>query len=219
MIALEEFLARLKGVRGSGSRWMAICPAHDDGTPSLSIAKGHTQPIVIKCQAGCTTDQVLRAMRLTRSDICLNESSERTPPNDLLVEEGDTPLERVQQRNTPQAPASRGLDLATYAAAKALPEAFLRDLGLTYSRDNKRLVVNIPHRNEDREETANLTRASLAGDDRFRWARGATRMLYGLERLQRARDAGYIVLVEGASDAQALWYHDEPALGLPGARR
>jgi hypothetical protein len=30
-------------------------------------------------------------------------------------------------------------------------------------------------------------------------------------------DKGYTVLVEGESDAQTLWYHGIPALGVPGA--
>ena len=32
-----------------------------------------------------------------------------------------------------------------------------------------------------------------------------------------ARDAGFLVLVEGESDCWTLWYHKFPALGLPGA--
>jgi hypothetical protein len=40
---------------------------------------------------------------------------------------------------------------------------------------------------------------------------------YGLERLEAARKAGYLILVEGESDCWTLWYHQFPALGLPGA--
>lgn len=36
---------------------MARCPAHDDKKPSLSIACG-TQGIVVKCHAGCSTEQI-----------------------------------------------------------------------------------------------------------------------------------------------------------------
>jgi len=40
--------------------------------------------------------------------------------------------------------------------------------------------------------------------------------LYGLDRAQDARRARYVVIVEGESDAQTLWFHHVPAVGLPG---
>jgi len=40
---------------------------------------------------------------------------------------------------------------------------------------------------------------------------------YGLDRLQDAREKGYLILVEGESDCWALWLHGFPALGIPGA--
>ena len=49
------------------------------------------------------------------------------------------------------------------------------------------------------------------------WRKGDKPLLYGLSRLQEARDAGHVVLVEGESDAQTLWLHRFPALGVPGA--
>jgi hypothetical protein len=41
-------------------------------------------------------------------------------------------------------------------------------------------------------------------------------MFYGMWRLEKIRRAGWVVLVEGESDTQTLWYHDIPALGIPG---
>ena len=46
---------------------------------------------------------------------------------------------------------------------------------------------------------------------------GAKTCLYGLDRLDQARNRGYVVLAEGESDCHPLWSHDEPALGVPGA--
>jgi putative DNA primase/helicase len=40
---------------------------------------------------------------------------------------------------------------------------------------------------------------------------------YGLRPLEDARKATFVVLVEGESDCHTLWYHEIPALGLPGA--
>jgi hypothetical protein len=42
-----------------GGKWMALCPAHDDHTPSLSIDRGDTQSVIFKCFAGCSQEVVL----------------------------------------------------------------------------------------------------------------------------------------------------------------
>jgi putative DNA primase/helicase len=81
-------------------------------------------------------------------------------------------------------------------------------------------TVRIPYRNENGEEAAVRFRVALEkseeGDDRFRWRAGDKAMLYGLWRLEKIRKAGWVVLVEGESDTQTLWYHGIPALGIPG---
>ena len=51
---------------------------------------------------------------------------------------------------------------------------------------------------------------------RFMWKKGSKTILYGLWRLKQYTD-NYIVLVEGESDAQTLWYYGVQAIGVPGA--
>ena len=64
------FLSRLKGVRaGSGGRYVALCPAHDDRSPSLSIASGRDGRVLIKCHAGCRPEEILSALSLSWSDL------------------------------------------------------------------------------------------------------------------------------------------------------
>src|SRR3977135_2472845 len=53
--------------------------------------------------------------------------------------------------------------------------------------------------------------------DRFRWKSGTKPCLYGLHRLHEAHKARHVVLVEGESDCHTLWFHEIPALGIPGA--
>ena len=48
-------------------------------------------------------------------------------------------------------------------------------------------------------------------------AQGSKPTLYGLWRLQHAREVGYVVLVEGESDCHTLWHHGLEAVGVPGA--
>jgi hypothetical protein len=83
-------------------------------------------------------------------------------------------------------------------------------------------AIRIPYRNPDGSEAAVRFRTALdktgdGRDDRFRWRKGDKPTLYGLERLEKIKESGYVVLVEGESDAQTLWYHGIAALGVPGA--
>lgn len=61
MSSISPDLAAAVAGAKSGRRSMVKCPAHDDGTESLSVAPGATQPVVLHCHAGCTTEAVLGA--------------------------------------------------------------------------------------------------------------------------------------------------------------
>jgi hypothetical protein len=111
-----------------------------------------------------------------------------------------------------------GLTLAEYAAAKRLPIGFLQRCGLEDCRHGAHAAVRIPYFDADGNELAVRFRHALQKgrpDQRFTWKQGTKVCLYGLDRLAGAADE--IVLVEGESDAQTLWFHDIAALGIPGA--
>lgn len=57
-----ESLARALDGRKSGTRWMARCPAHEDGTPSLSIAQAGAR-VLVHCHAGCDQARLLAVLR------------------------------------------------------------------------------------------------------------------------------------------------------------
>ncbi len=65
----DVVLARLKGVRRIGTGWTAPCPAHEDHRPSLSIAVGDDQRILLRCHRGCRTEDVVAALGLTMADL------------------------------------------------------------------------------------------------------------------------------------------------------
>jgi len=62
MVSAADVAAALDG-RRCGSRWIARCPAHDHGNPSLSIAEGRAGRVLVHCFAGCARREVLRALR------------------------------------------------------------------------------------------------------------------------------------------------------------
>jgi len=51
----ELVLSRLSDARKNGKGWIATCPCHEDGTPSLSVREGRNGGVVIHCHARCPT--------------------------------------------------------------------------------------------------------------------------------------------------------------------
>lgn len=44
------------------AKWQALCPAHEDRVPSLSIATGHDDCLLLKCHAGCAFADILGSL-------------------------------------------------------------------------------------------------------------------------------------------------------------
>lgn len=65
----EDFLALLRNVRRSGDGHVACCPAHEDKHQSLSVATGTDGRVLVRCHAGCETEDVVGAIGLTLADL------------------------------------------------------------------------------------------------------------------------------------------------------
>lgn len=72
-------LPKFEQVRMSGGGFMVKCPVHDDGTASLSISYGNTQPVVFTCHAGCDRNDILAALDLTWADLSNPVEPDRAP--------------------------------------------------------------------------------------------------------------------------------------------
>lgn len=66
---LETILLRLNKVQRSGAGYKAICPAHDDRSPSLSIREGTDGRVLLHCFAGCDLRPIVAAMGLRTADL------------------------------------------------------------------------------------------------------------------------------------------------------
>ena len=52
-MSADALLSRLDGVKKTGhGQWIARCPAHEDRSPSLSIAEKDDR-VLVHCHAGC----------------------------------------------------------------------------------------------------------------------------------------------------------------------
>lgn len=60
----------------SGKTWRGHCPAHDDENPSMSAGRSDFGHIWVKCHAGCSTDQILYALGLSRDNLYQPKNNE-----------------------------------------------------------------------------------------------------------------------------------------------
>jgi 5S rRNA maturation endonuclease (ribonuclease M5) len=200
-MTVDEVLSRLERVRKTGPGWTAACPAHKDTHPSLSVRIGDREQILVKCWAGCPLESILAALGL--------QARELFPSGDGAD---------AYPRRTPATPQRHsGCTLSDYASAKGLSVDFLRSLGVAEMRYQGSPSVRFPYLDASGQEICVRFRVSLDGDVKVRTKAGVKHCLYGLNRLGQAREAGYVLIVEGESDAQTLWQAGYPAIGLPGA--
>lgn len=100
--------------------------------------------------------------------------------------------------------------LEYYSEMKHLPAEFLASLQIKNAKNG----IVIPYFDINGNI---LCKRNRYGNRMFSWAKGSKINLYGLWKLKEFKSSSYIVLVEGESDAQTLWFHGIPALGVPGA--
>ena len=169
-----------------GNEWKALCPCHDDHTPSLSITEKNGKPVVI-CRAGCEQSQVWAA-------VCAVVSGEAT--NGKV----DAPTAHVRRIST-RAKASQAGALAWFARHTGLDLAFLNSLDLYEDGDSVVFTFQGLHAEK-------LRSADKKGEWRNHeivpplWPRPGATMA---ERLH---------IAEGESDACTLLYAGYSACGI-----
>jgi hypothetical protein len=212
------------------------CPLHQGNShTSLAIREGDDGRVLLKCHAGCTTTGIVAALGLGMADLFDNKGrgggvpiASPKPFEHLNISQKSLKKSKASKQSERSKGADdsnhadsntslRGLRLVEYAEAKKLPLPFLQSLGLSDITYLGSPVVRMPYLGDDGTEAAVRFRLSLMGTDRFRWKSGAKPCLYGLWRLQAVHQDNYLVIVEGESDCHTLWYHNIPAVGLPGA--
>jgi putative DNA primase/helicase len=84
-MSFERFLAAIGAKPAGEQQWMAHCPAHDDRTPSLSIARGDRQPVLLHCFADCEFADIvdrLASRGLWPVDVAVNVDQTEHPARD-----------------------------------------------------------------------------------------------------------------------------------------
>ncbi|MGI6154163.1 MAG: hypothetical protein ACOYJB_10125 [Christensenellaceae bacterium] len=169
------------------NQWQGHCPAHRDSDPSLSIRLLEGDTVLLKCFAGCSQESVIEALGLQRADLFPDQKRKNPPPT-----------------------------LQEFADYTRLPISFLKQMKLQQIQNG----VKIPYfLASGSEYTRFKIRTSIHGKPRYIWSKNNNDPIipYGLNRLPLARRCKFLILVEGETDALTLWFHNFPALGLPGA--
>lgn len=70
MSPVDRVLGALAEVRRTGpGRWSAICPAHADRRPSLSVRELDDGRVLLHCFGGCGVDEVVAGLGLRMEDL------------------------------------------------------------------------------------------------------------------------------------------------------
>lgn len=143
-----------------------------------------------------TVDEILKMGGLSRSDVSLNGRTYPGPTKDTL-------------------------DLLELAIAKGIDPRVLESFGLQSGyRYKGRHYVKVTYFNADGTQSTKVRiRKAIEGKYKQIWDEDTPGDIipYGLNRIDRARASGYLLIGEGESDAWACWLHDVPYLGIPGA--
>ena len=85
-MSVDTLLSCLEKVRQTGpGKWQALCPAHDDRTPSLAIREEDDGRVLVHCVAGCSALDAISAVGLDWSDLY---------PDKPLPVQGHKPIRR-----------------------------------------------------------------------------------------------------------------------------
>lgn len=201
-----EYSATVKHPKISGDNLTGLCPFHEDRNNSFSAdlktGKWHCFSEDI---GGNFIDYWAKLYNVDTKE-AYRQILEKYNIKPL------TPEEKKQQEID-----RTSYSVSQYAFEKHLPEDFLKEQGLTTERDSKGATyMKIPYYEES--GALGVYRKRYAQKE-FRWQYHSSGkiILYGLWKIAEIRSTGYVVLCEGESDSQSLWFMGIPALGCPGA--
>lgn len=200
------YSAELAQAKVDGNHLTGLCPFHNDhnaGNFSVDTSTGKFHCFACGEQGNFISFIAKK----------YNMSSKDAYKKILVDNHLDTPAKSVSAVSTVEA-----YTVAEYALEKRLPVEWLQnELGLSAGKDRNGGYIRIPYWDENHNDNTFRKRYHKTAKQRFGWNRGATISLYGMWRIEQIREAGYVVLVEGESDAQTLWHLGFSALGVPGA--
>lgn len=185
-----------------GTRLVGLCPFHDDTKNSFSADLKTGQFNCFACgEKGNFISFYAKIHSVT------NEQAYK---------------EIMESHNIlPEKEAKQVYTVEEYALEKKIPADWLREnCALEEGQDKDGTPwIRIPYVSSEGKLPTFRKRYARGKKPRFKWRYGSAGklLLYGEWRLEQMAQNGYVVLVEGESDTQTMWYLGFPALGIPGA--
>ena len=204
-----EYAAVIQNYTISGTQLVGFCPFHEDRKSSFSVD--------LETGKWYCFSEDLKGNFISFWAM-LHNTSNAEAYKTILQKYGI-----AQEKPKPKQKQSQGLALGSYSIEqystdKQLPIDFLQEVckvstggktgGITY--------LKMPYLKADGKEATYRKRFA---NKEFRWAKDSKGKicLYGEWRIEKIREKGRAILVEGESDTQSLWYMGFPALGIAGA--
>lgn len=199
----SEYSQEIKKNKTTGDELLGLCPFHQDSKPSFTV---NLKNGCYECKACGEKGNYITYYAKTRG------LSNKDAYKAILANYG--------VENNWQPESALKYTLKEYSFQKRLPEQFLADnFHITNGVDRRtgRGYIKIPYYGHDQQEVTFRKRYNDP-KDKFRWKTGTKiNTMYGEWRLKEIQDTGYVIMVEGESDTQTLWYLNFAALGVPGA--
>jgi len=93
MITADQIVDRLQAMGRkpcqNGQGWIALCPAHDDHDPSLSINRADDGKPLLYCHAGCQYEAIVKALGLEANEPMHNRRKYSSSPSGQIVDTYD----------------------------------------------------------------------------------------------------------------------------------
>ncbi len=215
MVTLDEFLSACETTTGYRARrtahgYLTRCPAHEDRMPSLSLAEGERFPVVVRCFAGCTFEQILAVLRLE--------------PVERPVETAKPPRPRRPEPPPEALPSEADVShwvVALFLSGTEMPRGAprlerRRDRGVRARARRRPGCVPDPRRTGRARQRAQISAGTWPVDvvRSVRALRGQPRELFPAPEIVPVDDV--LVLVEGEPDAVTATALGLRAVGVPG---
>lgn len=79
-MSADALISKLDKCKRTGNgRWLACCPAHEDRSPSLSVAETDDGRVLVHCFAGCSVENVIGAVGVGFDELFPQKPIEHAP--------------------------------------------------------------------------------------------------------------------------------------------
>jgi hypothetical protein len=123
-VTLPKALERIQS--GRARSVMALCPAHGDRSPSLSVGRGKDGRVLLYCNAGCPFQSIIEAAGLTKSDLHGNAALSQFCTTRGQRERIDDPSKAEERARWPALETPAPEDLEAIVRARRIPVEGLR---------------------------------------------------------------------------------------------